>query len=233
MPKHVPERTCIVTREERPQAELMRFVLGPDGHVVADLRHKLPGRGAWLSPTRAVVEAAMKKRLFARAFKTPVEVPATLPDEIDAALVRDVKGSLALANKAGAVVAGFGKVEAALSGTGAPAALIHAREAAPDGRRKLAGLLRRIGSHTISPIPTFDDLGGGDLDVALGRVGVIHAALLAGAGGVGCLARWRRLRLFRGVEGGPAALRDGAPDEMALRDDADRADDSAGADGQG
>lgn len=206
MPKHVPERTCIVTRETRPQDELMRFVLGPEGAVVPDLRRKLPGRGAWVTPNAATLAVAVKRRLFSRAFKAEAAPAPALVDEVDAALLRDLAGALALANKAGAVTAGFTKVEVLLAKGGA-AALIHAREAAEDGRRKLAGVLHRRASDTISPIPTFDDLRGDDLDMALGRVGVVHAALLAGAGSAGCLARWRRLRRFRGVDGEAAHLR--------------------------
>ncbi|MGU9546249.1 YlxR family protein, partial [Bacillus cereus] len=44
MPKHVPERTCILTRTAGSAEELMRFVRDPEGNVVADLRHRLPGR---------------------------------------------------------------------------------------------------------------------------------------------------------------------------------------------
>ena len=221
MPKHVPERTCIVTRQTWPQPELMRFVLDPEGRVVADLRNKLPGRGAWVSPNAAAVGEAVKRRLFARAFKEGATASPDLAAEIDAALVRDVVGALGLARKAGAVVAGFAKVESTLAG-GSAAALIHAAEAAPDGRRKLAGVLHRGGPDTISGVVILDDLPGRDLDVALGRVGVIHAALLAGAGSDGCLSRWHRLRRYRGVSGEPAP-----PQDIN-----DRRDDTAGPDGQ-
>ncbi len=201
MPKPEPERTCIVTREAGPASGLMRFVLGPDGEVVPDLRNKLPGRGAWVTPTAAAVAEAVRKRAFSRAFKTEAKVAPGLVEEIDAALTRDLKGALSLANKAGAVVAGFAKVESALA-AGEVSALIHAREAAEDGRRKLAGALRKRQGTSISSVSTFDDLSGDDLGVALGRELVIHAALLAGPGSKGCLARWRRLRRFRGVDEG-------------------------------
>lgn len=207
MPKREPERTCLVTREGRSPAELMRFVLGPDGAVVPDLRNRLPGRGAWVTPTAGAIAEAVRRKLFARAFKQEVLAPPDLADQIDAALVRDLKGALALANKAGAVVAGFGKVESAIDKGGA-AALIHAREAAADGRRKLAAALHRSRTDPTSALPVFDDLPGDDLDMALGRQHVIHAALLAGPGSEGCLARWRRLRVFRGVADGAERPRD-------------------------
>jgi len=39
------ERMCVLTREVRPVADLIRFVVGPDGAAVPDLKSKLPGRG--------------------------------------------------------------------------------------------------------------------------------------------------------------------------------------------
>ena len=223
MPKPEPERTCIVTREAKPASELMRFVLGPDRAVVPDLRSKLPGRGAWVTPTAAVLAEAVRKRAFSRAFKTEAKASPELVEEVDAALVRDLKGALALANKAGAVVTGFGKVESAL-GSGQAAALIHAREAAEDGKRKLAAALRKGQGAPICSISVLDDLSGDDLDVALGRVHVIHAALLAGPGSEGCLARWRRLRRFRGVDDGAQPSRDVDIRQGEARFDAERQD---------
>ena len=52
MPRREPERTCIVTRRAAAPAELIRFVVAPDGEVVADLKGRLPGRGAWVTATR-------------------------------------------------------------------------------------------------------------------------------------------------------------------------------------
>lgn len=207
MPKHEPERTCILTRSINPPSGLMRFVLGPDKRVVPDLRNRLPGRGAWVTPTAAAIGEVQRRRLFARAFKQEVAPSPSLVEEIDAALVRDLKGALSLANKAGAVVAGFGKVESAIA-SGNVTALIHASDAAADGRRKLRAALHRMPPVTTSDILVLDDLPSVDLDVALGRLHVIHAALLAGPGSEGCLACWRRLRVFRGVDHGADEPRD-------------------------
>ena len=207
MPKAEPERTCIVTRRAGSPADLMRFVLGPDGSVVPDLRGRLPGRGAWVTPTRTVLAEAVKRKAFSRAFKAEAKAAPDLPDAVDAMLARDVAGSLSLANKAGAVVAGFAKVESAAR-SGSVAALIHANGAAEDGRRKLLGALRGPGGDPISDPIVLDDLPEDDLDMALGREHVIHAALLAGPGSQGCLSRWRRLRIFRGVEPDAESTRD-------------------------
>lgn len=197
MPRQEPQRTCIATREVRSPDELIRFVLGPDGDVVPDLRRKLPGRGVWVSARRDAVETAAKRRLFARSLKTAAVASEGLADAIDVALVIDLRQALALANKAGQVVTGFQKVESAI-GSGSVVALVHAAEAAEDGRRKIAQALRRRLGGDAESIPVIDSMSGDDLDLALGRSRVIHAALVAGAGSRGFLERWRRLCVFRG-----------------------------------
>lgn len=210
MPRREPERSCIVTRAVNPPEGLIRFVVGPDGDVVPDLRRRLPGRGAWVTATAAKVSEAVRRRQFNRAFKGEVKTSPDLAEAVEAALRADLRQSLSLANKAGAVVAGFGKVEAAI-GAGSVAGLLHAREAAPDGRRKLAGALRKRLGDAISALPVVDDLSGDELDLALGRSHVIHAALVAGAGSDGFLERWRRLRAYRGPDPTTADLAEAGP----------------------
>lgn len=193
-------RTCIVTRTVQAPDAMIRFVLGPDGTVVPDLRARLPGRGAWVTARREAVATAVKKRAFNRAFKTQdATAPADLPDRIAVGLRADLRQAIALANKAGCLVAGFAKVEAAIGAPPGVAAVIHASDASPDGRRKLAAALYRRYGDAISRVPIVDDLSEDELDMALGRDHVIHAALVAGVGAAGCLARWRRLRSFEGV----------------------------------
>jgi predicted RNA-binding protein YlxR (DUF448 family) len=197
LPRPEPERTCIVTRQAAPPEKLIRFVVGPDREVVPDLKGKLPGRGAWVTATAETVRQAVKRRAFGRAFKEEVRAAPDLAEQIENALLRDLKQGLSLANKAGAVVSGFTKVEVAIREQGV-AALLHAAEAAEDGRRKLGQALRKRYGDAISAIPVIAELSGEELDLALGRSHVIHAGLVAGAGSDGFLARWRRLRSYRG-----------------------------------
>ena len=183
------ERTCAVTREVKPVSELIRFVIGPDGAVIADLKRKLPGRGLWIGGTRGSVEQALKRNVFARGFKRDVRAPADLADTIEHLLEKSALDALAIAAKAGRVVAGFAKVEAAL-GKGGVLAVIHAADAAPDGKRKLTP---PDGSRTI----VIEHFSGGQLDLALNRPNVVHAALLAGPGSETFLARAARLARYR------------------------------------
>jgi uncharacterized protein len=209
VPRREPERTCIASRTVRPAAEMIRFVLGPDGAVVPDLKRRLPGRGVWVTAERAAVEEAVRRRLFNRAFRSAdAKASPALSSEIEAALRLDLRQALALANKAGAVVTGFVKVEAAIVEKPL-AALIHASGAGADGRRKLAGALRKRVGEAISTIPAVEEFSGDELDLALGRSNVIHAAIVAGAGSEVFLARWRRLQAYRGVGAGQAARPEG------------------------
>lgn len=65
-----PERTCIGCRRKRGQAELVR--LTNQAGRVAPARRGAPGRGAYLCPEQTCLEAAHKRRAFARAFRGPV-----------------------------------------------------------------------------------------------------------------------------------------------------------------
>jgi predicted RNA-binding protein YlxR (DUF448 family) len=190
-----PERMCIVTRERRAPEDLIRFVLGPDGMVVPDIRAKLPGRGVWVTARADLVAEAVRRQAFARGLKATAKADKTLPNEVDALFERDCLQSLSLANKAGAVVTGFTKVETAIGGN--IILLLHAKDAGADGIRKLAqALRRRFGEDCPSGINLF---ASNQLDLALGRSNVIHAALKAGPASKAFLTRCRRLAAYRAV----------------------------------
>jgi uncharacterized protein len=189
------ERFCALERTAKPVDELIRFVAGPGDEVVPDLKRKLPGRGIWITATRAAVEAAVTRRVFARGFRKEVRVPADLGVITEGLLSRAALDALAVLGKAGQVVAGFGKVEDAIT-SGDAVALIHAVDGAQDGKRKLAAALRRNGGEA-AEIPSIDVFSAQQLDLALGRLNVIHAALLDGPVSATFIARTRRLERYR------------------------------------
>jgi len=196
------ERLCVATRTVRPVADLIRFVVGPDGEAVPDLKHKLPGRGVWVTATQDALGDAIKRRVFSRGFKCDVCLPADLLIRTERLLEKAALDALAIAGKAGLVAAGFVKAETALA-RGEVVALLHAAEAAADGVRKLdAALRRKIQNRSIVVI---EFLTSAQLDLALGRPNVIHAALLAGPPSSTFLARLRRLERFRTGDLGPRA----------------------------
>jgi predicted RNA-binding protein YlxR (DUF448 family) len=186
------ERFCALTRAAKPADELIRFVVGPDNSVVPDVKRKLPGRGIWITATRAAVDAAVQRRVFARGFRKEVGVATDLGETTERLLERSALDALAIVGKAGQIVSGFGKVEDAISG-GEMIALIHATDAAADGKRKLAAARRRESRE----IPSIEAFSSQQLDLALGRLNVIHAALLDGPASATFLARTQRYLRFR------------------------------------
>lgn len=203
------ERMCAVTRQVAPIDDLIRFVVSPAGEPVPDLKRKLPGRGLWVSLSHATVTEAVRRNVFARSFKRDVQVSKTLADDVERMMVRGVTEALAMAAKAGQVVSGFSKVEAAIEGRQA-VALIHATDGAADGIRKLnarlAAVTRENGPES-GDLPIVGALTTDELDLALGRANVVHAALLAGSAGKTFLARCQTLIRFRTAGGGNSGER--------------------------
>jgi predicted RNA-binding protein YlxR (DUF448 family) len=187
-------RRCALTRARRPKHELIRFVLGPDGAVVPDLKEKLPGRGMWLTAAQDAVADAAKRNVFGRALKAPAKVPEGLAAQVDRLMAEAALSALSLANKAGEAVFGHTKVEQAIA-KGRVLALLHAREAAEDGCRKLDGKARFMREG--GPIPSVRALGVDELSLASGRPNVIHAALIQGGAARNVLAAASRLERYR------------------------------------
>lgn len=187
------ERLCVATRAVQPVSDLIRFVVGPAGEAVPDIKCKLPGRGVWVTATREALDDAIKRKAFARGFKRDVRLPTDLAARTDRLLEQSVLDALAMAGKAGLVAAGFGKAGAALE-RGNAVALVHATDASPDGVRKLSATVRHGPSR---PLPVIEFLTSAQLDLALGRPNVVHAALLAGAASDTFLSRSQRLERFR------------------------------------
>jgi len=188
------ERLCAATRTVRPVSDLIRFVVGPDGEAVPDLKNKLPGRGIWVTATRDALGEAIKRKVFARGFRRDVRLPPNFATHTELLLEKAVLDALAVAGKAGLVAAGFTKAETALERE-TVVALMHAAEAAADGTRKLDAAWRRRAAG--GPPVVIGFLTSAQLDLALSRPNVIHAALLAGSVSETVLARCRRLERFR------------------------------------
>jgi len=93
-------------------------------------------------------------------------------------------------------------VEAALTAGEPVVGLVHAADAGGDGVRKVAAAARRRFGDMVGRIPVIEAFTSVQLDLALGRSNVIHAALLAGSAGDGFLARCRSLEHFRTAEPG-------------------------------
>ena len=205
-------RLCAVSRAQKPPEELIRFVLGPDGAVTPDLACRLPGRGIWVDATRETIETAIRRKVFARGLKEAACVPADLPDLIEKLMARRVAEAMSLANKAGLLTSGFAKVEDAIA-HGKAAVLIHAADGAPDGRAKLDRKFKGLHGPERAEDATVCELTGIELDLAIGRSNVVHAAASEGGASQRILQEAKRLKRYRsGSE---------APEHYAAADVAD------------
>lgn len=191
-------RLCVVTREVRPVADLIRFVAAPDGAIVADIRNRLPGRGVWVTNSAAILSEAIRRKALSRGLKVAGLTAPELVVETATLLRRDALQMLSLANKAGAVTSGFAKIE----GTRGPIlVLVQARDGSEAEIARLQGLCRGRGPRRgdILVIRAFDAT---EIGLSIGREHVIHAAL---ADHDACSVFLERARRFvRFVSDGPA-----------------------------
>lgn len=220
---HVPERTCVLIRRKGTKDELIRLALSPEGEVAPDVRARAPGRGAWIGVTRAELDVANAKGklkgALQRAFKSnDVKVPADLGERTERALRQAALDRLGMEARASNLINGSDKVEAAAR-AGKVHLLVHAADAAEDGRKKLDQAWRVGGGGpggVIFPEPRTI------LSLALGRENVVHVALTdpAAASRVShALARWRAFTgPERGLGGGEPALGTGSADDDLTKD---------------
>jgi predicted RNA-binding protein YlxR (DUF448 family) len=195
------ERRCALTGEVKPAADLIRFVVGPDGTIVPDTDAKAEGRGVWISLGESKVAEAVRKKAFARSLKEAVTVPEDLAAMTRQRLEQRFVASLQMAKKAGQLLTGAMKVKSALE-SGAATALLTATDAAEDGRKKMLQTLKastlsaaEAGFGTVD-VPHFELLDSGQLGLALGAESVIHAAPTQGAAGEAAVQRARRLARY-------------------------------------
>lgn len=199
-------RRCIVTRQALEKPAMIRFVLDPDGHVVPDLKEKLPGRGLWVTADRDVLAQAAAKNAFAKAARQSAKVPADLVERVAELAKREVAELIGLARKSGQLRAGFEKVQIALQG-GRVRVLIAARDGAEDGRGKLARLASSVASVSgRSGVEICAPLTAAELAQALGREHAVHAAIAESGIAERIIVACRRLAGLRAPESNVAAL---------------------------
>jgi predicted RNA-binding protein YlxR (DUF448 family) len=195
------ERQCALTREVKPIAELIRFVVSPDGELVPDTDARADGRGVWISLGAKAVAEAVKKKAFARSLKSDVKVPDDLSGLTRRRLEERFTSALSLARKAGQLVTGASKVKSAIE-AGEVLAILTATDAAEDGRNKLLGSLRGYtkaaeeAGMNPAQTPHFELLDSGQMGLALGIENVIHAALTKGGAAQAAVQRAERLARY-------------------------------------
>jgi hypothetical protein len=183
---HGPVRQCLATGARRDKSELLRFVVDPNGALVPDLKERLPGRGLWLSAERDIVKTAISKRLFAKAARAAVTVPADLLEQLERLLVRGCQERLGLARRAGQAVSGYEKALAQVQ-KGKAALVIVAGDAGANVRQSGLGTVLRCAL-------TADELGG-----VFDRARAVYIALARGPLTERIRVELMRLAAIRGV----------------------------------
>lgn len=225
--QRAPIRRSAVTNAPVSRANALRFVIGPSDQVFFDLDHTLPGRGAWVEDERALLEKAVARNAFARAFRKSCHVAPDLPDAIVTAQRARCLSRLGLIRRAGALALGHDQVLIA-AGRHAPGVLILASDGSPREKRRLCQNIMSLHG----PLPVVESFGSRELAMALGREHVIHASVAIGRMAQSWLADY--LRLLR-VSGAPRPdwrehdlASSGHPDRCSADDEDEYGNDHSG-----
>ena len=186
------ERKCIVTGEVTPVSGLIRFVVGPENKIYPDVLGKLPGRGMYVSSTKAALTQAGRGQ-FSRSAKQAVIIPDGLVEEVERQLARHALEMITLARKASRAVCGFEKVKGWLAGGERVRVLLQASDGSERGKTKL---------WTPEGARYFGCFTSEELGLAFGRGSVIHCALSTGKLSNRVVEEATKLRGLREIDGG-------------------------------
>jgi len=164
------QRRCVVTRSKRPRAELLRYVLDPEGRVTPDVAERLPGRGVWVTPDHTIFCKAVAGR-FKAGFKADINIPSSLLDDTICLLDDRILGLLGMARGAGQVGIGWEQARE-FARNRVIGAVVVASDAAPASRIRLERLARGV--------PVIDILSASNLGRAFGRDQVVNALVTRG-----------------------------------------------------
>ncbi|HJL24314.1 MAG TPA: DUF448 domain-containing protein [Polyangiaceae bacterium LLY-WYZ-15_(1-7)] len=103
-----PVRTCAGCRSAQPAAAMVRLAVVPEAPwLVPDPKGRLGGRGVWVHPRPACLQAAARKGGFARSLRRKVTVdPAALADAIERGLRERLQGLVLGARRGGHLAIG-------------------------------------------------------------------------------------------------------------------------------
>lgn len=182
-------KTCFVTKEVCPRTEMLRFALAPGRQIIFDVAEKLPGHGFWLKADKDLLEKAITKRIFYKAAKGTVGIPAELQAQVEASLRGRCLNLMSLCRKAGLLVFGYEAVKKAI-GQGEAVVAFEADDSSLRGQNKI------FKSDDDFPIYTF--FSRADLGSITGMDEVVHIALLKGKLSEQATTLARKLTLYYG-----------------------------------
>ncbi|MBP2159870.1 MULTISPECIES: RNA-binding protein [Asticcacaulis] len=169
------QRRDVASGESLDTGSMIRFVVSPDGILVPDVSHKLPGRGIWLRSERGGLEIALRRNIFSKAAKRQVKADPGLVDQVHGLLRRRCLDLLGLARREGLLISGYEKILGNVK-AGKLAWLVEATDGSADGRNRILAA-NRAAQGKAKICGCFDN---SDLSLALGLENAIHVALLPG-----------------------------------------------------
>jgi uncharacterized protein len=169
------QRRDVASGESSDTDSMIRFVVSPEGGLVPDVAHKLPGRGIWIRSDRHALEIAIRKNIFSRAAKRQVKTDPGLIDQVHGLLRRRCLDLLGLARREGLLISGYEKILGNVKAKKL-AWLIEATDGSADGRNRILAA-NRAAQGNAKICGCFDN---SDLSLALGLENAIHVALLPG-----------------------------------------------------
>ena len=104
------KRTCIATTKKLEQHQLIRFVVAPNGFVIADLAGRLPGRGAYVAAEEKIIRKADQNGCLKRSLGAGFESVDAEILAIAIALRKRIILTASLARRCGALLGGSGKL---------------------------------------------------------------------------------------------------------------------------
>jgi hypothetical protein len=187
--KRQPERTCIGCRSVFKKNEVIRIVAGP-ASLVIDYREKLPGRAAYVCPTKSCIQKAFRKEVIGKALRLKIRIPAAeeFQNMLAAGVEEKIKSLIAISAKADKLAAGYSAVHDGLL-KGRVEMLLYARDFSEGTKEKVAG--PDAASLRQATIFTRDELGrllGREL---VGVIGILDKGLAD--------ALWKETKRLKGL----------------------------------
>lgn len=164
-------RKCIVSGQILEKEQMLRFTVTPDGLVVPDFKHKLPGRGIYVMNAKSALQKAIGSGLFAKACKRNAKAGNVLLEQVEHLLNKQALDAISLARKAGAMISGMDKVIDVLKKNKA-AFLLEALDAGEDGHKKIVAYAKDLEIFSLFKIE--------ELDKELAKENTVHLAFIKG-----------------------------------------------------
>ena len=182
-------RKCIITGKILEKDKLLRFSLSPDNEIIPDFKKRLPGKGIYVSNSKLLLNKAVESNVFAKVLKKKVRPADDLVVLTENLLRHNALGAVSLSRKAGAFVCGLDKVLESVK-KGKAAFILEAKDAGNDGHQRIMLVSKDM--------DVFQLFTSAELDQALNRDSMVHAAVLKSCISGAAQRELRRLADFLG-----------------------------------